>query len=422
MSQELVTFLSIILPSAVLTAGLALSVLNDAFIETTRRRQLLIICALVLVLIAQNHVELLLSTRYAYPFWRKVVCVVGYTVRPVILVLFCHIVCPKRRFWLAWALAGLNAAVYSTALFSPFLLAFTITHNNYFLAGPLRQCCFLVSLILLTYLTILAARAFRSERQRENWILLMPPLLIVGSILLDYSVGAAEQPVTFLTAAIALGCNFMYIWLHQKFVRAHEKDLVAEQRIRIMLAQIQPHFLYNSLGAIRSTIYDDPERAREAVDLFSEYLRHSMYSLTNEQAIPFREELEHVRQYLELQALRFGDKLRVEYDLACTDLRLPTLTLQPLVENAVTYGVRKSETGRGVITIRSQEKSDCYEISVTDDGPGFLPDAASGEDQRSHIGLQNVRERLAYTCGGKLRIHSVLGQGTTVTIVLPKGG
>ena len=419
MSKELVTLLSIVLPSAVLTVGLALSVLNDAFIETKQRRQLLVICALVFVLIVQNYVELLLSTRYVYPFWRKVVCIVGYSVRPVILVLFCHLISPKRRFWLAWAAAGLNAAVYLSALFSR--LAFTITYDNYFLAGPLRQFCFFVSIALLGYLLIAAFRAFRSEGRRENWILLLPPLLIIGSILLDYNVGDAEQPVTFLTVAIALGCNFTYIWLHQQFVRMHEKDLIAEQRIRIMLAQIQPHFLYNSLGAIRSTIYDDPDRAREAIDLFSEYLRHSMDSLTNDQPIPFEEEFKHVRQYLELQKLRFGDKLRVEYDLGCTSFRLPTLTLQPLVENAVTYGVRKSETGSGLITIRSREKSDCYEISVTDDGPGFLPDAASDDSERSHIGLQNVRERLAYTCGGKLAIHSVLGKGTTVTIVLPRG-
>ena len=108
------------------------------------------------------------------------------------------------------------------------------------------------------------------------------------------------------------------------------------------------------------------------------------------------------------------------YDLESTDFRLPTLTLQPLVENAVTYGVRKSETGRGTVTIRSREYPDRWEVSVTDDGPGFVPDSLPGDSERSHVGLRNVRERLKHTCGGELRIDSVLGEGTTATIILPK--
>ena len=99
---------------------------------------------------------------------------------------------------------------------------------------------------------------------------------------------------------------------------------------------------------------------------------------------------------------------------------MPTLTLQPLVENAVTYGVRKSETGCGTVTIRSRAFPDRWEVSVTDDGPGFVPDSLPGDSERSHVGLRNVRERLKHTCGGELRIDSVLGEGTTVTIVLPK--
>ena len=145
-----------------------------------------------------------------------------------------------------------------------------------------------------------------------------------------------------------------------------------------------------------------------------------MDSLTDDQPISFEKELEHVRCYLNLLQLRFGEALRVEYDLECTDFRLPTLTLQPLVENAVTYGVRKSSEGKGFVLIRSREYPDRYEVSVTDNGPGFVPDTLPGDSERSHVGLQNVRNRLSQVLGGNLEIHSVSGEGTTVTIILPK--
>jgi len=188
-----------------------------------------------------------------------------------------------------------------------------------------------------------------------------------------------------------------------------------------MLSQIQPHFLYNTLGAIKSTYYDDPELARGAIDQFTDFLRHNMDSLTDDQPISFEKELEHVRCYLDLLQLRFGDSLRVEYDLECTDFRIPTLTLQPLVENAVTYGVRKNPKGNGQVVIRTRELPESYEVSVIDNGPGFVPDNVPGDNERSHVGIQNVRSRLHSVIGAELKIQSEPGKGTTAVMILPKG-
>jgi sensor histidine kinase YesM len=137
--------------------------------------------------------------------------------------------------------------------------------------------------------------------------------------------------------------------------------------------------------------------------------------------ILFSQELEHTQMYLELEKMRFGESLQVTYDLECTEFIIPTLTLQPLVENAVRHGVRGNPDGKGTVTISSREEEAHYLISVSDDGPGF-DTGTKNEDGRSHIGIDNVRERLRTICGGDLEIESRAGEGTKATILLPKAG
>ena len=187
----------------------------------------------------------------------------------------------------------------------------------------------------------------------------------------------------------------------------------------IMLSQIRPHFLYNSLGAIRDLC--DAQEAKEAVDQFSLYLKGNMDALNTGGTIPFLAELEHTKAYLELEQLRFMDALRVEYDIACTDFELPTLTLQPIVENAVRHGARGAEQDVGTVKIATREYPDRWKIIVTDDGPGFDPENPRPKnDGRTHIGIRNVRERLKSVSGGELRIESRPGKGTVATLVIPK--
>ena len=122
---------------------------------------------------------------------------------------------------------------------------------------------------------------------------------------------------------------------------------------------------------------------------------------------------------MSLQQLRFGEALQVEYELGCTDFKMPTLTLQPIVENAIRYGVRMAPKGRGKVLVRTIEHPDCYEIDVIDNGPGFdtghVPD-----DGMSHTGLRNVSERLRLVSGGDLTVDSAPGEGTTIRMTIPK--
>ena len=200
--------------------------------------------------------------------------------------------------------------------------------------------------------------------------------------------------------------------------RQQEKDN-EQLKVDLMLSQIQPHFLFNVLYVIQEICLVDAETASKAIADFSRYLRHNMDSLSINRPIPFSEELEHVKHYVSLQQLRFGDALDVRYELSCTDFELPTLTLQPLVENAIRYGVRKNKYGEGTVVIRSEEFPDHYEIHVIDDGPGFMPDQLP-DDGMSHTGIINVRQRLERICGGELRVLSGPDQGTDAAIILPK--
>ena len=185
-----------------------------------------------------------------------------------------------------------------------------------------------------------------------------------------------------------------------------------------MVSQIQPHFLYNSLTSIAMLCTKDPKRARTATINFADYLRGNMNSLKERNPVPFKQELAHLKKYLMLEEMRFGDLLHIEYDIQCSDFLIPQLSVQPLVENAVKHGVGMKEDG-GTVTISTRETDDSYLVEVRDDGVGFDPSVPKN-DGRSHVGMENVRSRLKEMVNGRVEITSEPGKGTTAVIIIPK--
>ena len=202
---------------------------------------------------------------------------------------------------------------------------------------------------------------------------------------------------------------------NEKQLAKAEKQLY-ESRISVMLSQIQPHFLYNSLNAIRGLCRKDPEQAREAIGSFAEYLRGNMDSLNKREPIPFIRELSHIENYLKLEKFRFGDELKVIYDIKEKNFFIPALSVQPLVENAVKHGICEKENG-GTLTLKTYRDGEYIVIEVSDDGIGFDAEKLISEDkERSHIGIQNTRERLKQMIGASLTIESLPGKGTVAKI------
>ena len=206
---------------------------------------------------------------------------------------------------------------------------------------------------------------------------------------------------------------------HQASIKNQKiKEELENSRITVMLSQIQPHFLYNSLTSVMDLCDSNPKQAKAAIADFADYLRGNLASLKTENLISFGTELEHIEKYLRLEKLRFMDELEIVYDIHSKDFMLPALSVQPLVENAVKHGVGK-KIGGGTVTIHTSETENEYIICVTDDGVGFT-DGEYIDDGDTHVGLENIRKRLDMMINAKLEIESKKGEGTTACIRIPK--
>ena len=263
--------------------------------------------------------------------------------------------------------------------------------------------------------------------------------LCIGAILplIAFGVDTAMTGVSVWKGGIASQCVFIALFIVAMVVvlriiprgiNASEraKDLerqrilleaeLKENRIAIMLSQIQPHFIYNTLGTIERMCLKDPQKAFELVRNFSLYLRGNFSELDSVTPIRFAEELKHVEYYVNIEKVRFPD-MNIEYDVETTDFVLPALSVQPLVENAIKHGLMRLESG-GTVVIRSYETATHFCVEVKDDGVGF--DMNLPIEEKKHVGLRNIRGRLKAMVNGELVVESQIGAGTRAVIIIPK--
>lgn len=279
------------------------------------------------------------------------------------------------------------------------------------------------SAVTFTYLLVptaqavyMAVRTKYSKRRREY-------LTYVAFICVCFAVVAVQDkvetvPLFALSVFAVVLILFLTLYIDKEYALIRRERELTESRTAVMLSQIQPYFLYSTLAVIQTMCQDKAPEAAKTVVEFSDYLRGNMDSLRRKEPILFEREFQHTKNYLALEEKRFGDKLRVEYDIRADGFSLPALTLQPIVENAVQHGVSQREQG-GTIRISTDETERGFTVTVADDGIGF--DASQTKnDGRAHIGIANVRERLKTMCGGTLDIQSEPGVGTTTVITIPK--
>ena len=233
----------------------------------------------------------------------------------------------------------------------------------------------------------------------------------------------AYGKIHFLDAAIIVVAIVMLLHRQAQItdVLVDEQKKVNDQKLELMklkeqnlIGQIQPHFIYNSLTAIVG-IDGMPKEAQDAIGDFSNYLRENLDTLNGPNLVSFNKELDHIKKYVSLEKLRFGERVNVIFDIKCSDFFLPAMTVQMLVENAIKHGITQKEEG-GTITVTSEKKDDSFVVTVTDDGVGF---DTKKEITGNHIGINSIRKRLNYYVDGTLEITSEVGVGTTAIITIP---
>ena len=243
--------------------------------------------------------------------------------------------------------------------------------------------------------------------------------VVVGSLLV-----LTDEP----SAGLVRATTEVARWVSSQLELAEfdkSRTSLIEAELRALRAQISPHFVYNSLGAIASFVRTDPERARELLMEFADFTRYSFRR--HGEYTTLAEELRSIERYLVLEKARFGDQLRVTVRVApeVLSVTLPFLSIQPLVENAIRHGLEK-KAGEGTITVLAEDAGNECVVTIEDDGVGEDPDrvrsALAGASGSESVGLGNVDQRLRTVYGDEygIVIETAPGAGTKVTVRLPK--
>lgn len=362
-----------------------------------------------------------LGGRPEYSVIMKICCILSVGVGALLNTMFVYCICgivdasTKISYRLVhWMTAG-SFAIVILAIVSAFNGSlYTVNEAGFYTDGPYY---WIVSLFDWLYLfvgigMVVWYRKLMSLRAALSLLLYF--LLPFAAMLFPYRWYPVPQYL-----AVTLALILIYIVYFEELAEkmADNEKKLAESRIAVTLSQVQPHFLYNTLATISELCERDPMLASSVTNRFAKYLRTNLDTLRCASPIPFSEEIEHVKTYLELEKLRFGEELQVEYDIREKNFKLPPLSLQPLAENAIKHGMMGRE---GVFTIRicSEKREKYYEIRVIDDGVGFDPKEEK-HDGRSHVGISNVRKILSLIVEGTLQVDSRPGKGTCVTIQIP---
>ena len=189
---------------------------------------------------------------------------------------------------------------------------------------------------------------------------------------------------------------------------------IAHQRASVMALQMRPHFIYNTMMSIYYLCKQDADKAQQVTLDFTSYLRKNFTAIASEELVPFKDELEHARAYLAVEQAQHEDMLYVDYDTLHTDFSVPSLTLQPLVENAVKHSLDPNGDPLHIY-VRTQQTDKASAIIVENNGLDYQP----SNDNEPHIALANIRQRLQIMCKGELTIATRKGGGTIVKVIIP---
>ena len=228
----------------------------------------------------------------------------------------------------------------------------------------------------------------------------------------------AGYAIAYAALLLAVEILFLFLNVERNIALQEDEKQLKEAEIKIMVSQIQPHFIYNTLSSISTLIPIDPDKAQKALDDFTDYLRVNFSTLTETKLVSFEDELKHIQTYVALEKMRFNDRLKVKYDITVKQFFVPPLSIQPLVENAIKHGILKKIKG-GTLTIKTREDDNSYIVEVIDDGVGFNIDEIDFKNNE-HIGINNVKHRITTMGKGSISFTSEINKGTKVVVTFLK--
>lgn len=325
----------------------------------------------------------------------------------------------ERERSVSKAVTYASLAIFVAAAIIWVLSIFDADRNNVTLGAVGFGSAFAVGnagcLMLIAFCLVLLLRHYKALGVRQTVLLSTMPVLMLAVTFTEPFSNGIEIRYPVIVLVIILIYSRHYLDLENRAQRVENDEI--RLRLRMATDRMKPHYLYNVLTTIYYLCDTDPAKAQYAIGLFAEYMRNTLDTLEKHELVDFAWELEEVSQYLSLEKLRFGDRLNIEMDTEFTDFKVPPLSIQPLVENAVKHGISPSEKG-GTVRITTREISGGgAQIIIHDDGVGF--DASKLEQlDRSHEGVANVRERIRLEIGGDMVISSELGKGTTAIVTL----
>ncbi|MBQ9276518.1 MAG: histidine kinase [Clostridia bacterium] len=334
---------------------------------------------------------------------------------------------PNANAWvrLIWqasalALAGVISVLLFANCFTPYLFGvddggkIVIADGFFALAAP--YALLWIAGIVLVFV----------ERKKIHKYSVLATLVLFLFFAVGTALDVVFPQVTFFSVlgilAIVVEVTAECAKREERLVREREegeklRNDVMRAKAQILQSQVSPHFIYNALTAIQA-LPDNPDATKKAIGDFAKYLRQTLTTNSENELIPFEKELENIQAYCRLEKIRFGNKLNIVYDIEEKDFEVPAMSIQILAENAVKHGVSVKRDG-GTVCVSTKKQDGLIVIVVKDDGVGFDPVKTL---DATHVGINNVTNRIRSLLNGTVKIESEIGRGTTATVTIPESG
>ncbi|MCR5624379.1 MAG: histidine kinase [Lachnospiraceae bacterium] len=416
-------FINIIIILGICTTLISYNRLHIPINMTSRTGWITLLLFLLTII---DNTRIIMNMRNGNPDILEFLNALKSSIAPILILMQLYLVLPDTKA---------PKYLFITALFNALLCFLTanntfytfISTNPYFKWVLLlrRSLPYIISLVYLILMIYYSSKYIKTKTNYYSYLLIFFAISIFLTSILEYFDLIENVSNTVIGINILL-YNLSFIITHQlqlqdeltkqtlKLAEANKE--LSENKLKLLMAQIHPHFIFNSLLAIKSLCKRDPKVAAECVQNFSDYLRANFEVLTTDELIPLEIEIEHIKQYLSLEMVDPKSNFTVEWDLKVSNFEVPALSVEPLVENAVRHGI-STRNNDGIIIISTALEDNNYIISIKDNG-NPKNQITPQQLERKSIGLKNVQMRLSSLCDGKVDILTN-DSGTTAKIYIP---